>query len=83
MWLAPVGVELKGNQPFRLVFKLEDAGMRAGMQKAKKEAADKAKREADDATTKAKEDGHRDAEGGGAQDPARPSRRSGDGWKPR
>jgi len=56
VWLAPVGVELKGNQPFRLVFKLEDAGQYEQMQKQKKEAADKAKREADDATTKAGEE---------------------------
>jgi hypothetical protein len=63
IWMAPVGVELKGNQPFRLVFKLEDAGQYEAMQKAKKEAADKAKRDADDATAKAEEEqADRDAE---------------------
>lgn len=63
IWLAPVGVELKGNQPFRLVFKLEDAGQYEAMQRAKKEAADKAKRDADDAAAKAEEEqADRDAE---------------------
>lgn len=56
VWLAPVGVELKGNQPFRLVFKLEDAGQYEQIQRQKKEAADKAKREADEAASKADEE---------------------------
>ena len=56
VWLAPVGVELKGNQPFRLVFKLEDAGQYEQIQRQKKEAADKAKREADEAAAKADEE---------------------------
>ena len=56
VWLAPVGVELKGDQPFRLVFKLEDAGQYEQIQRQKKEAADKAKREADEAAAKADEE---------------------------
>ena len=56
VWLAPVGVELKGNQPFRLVFKLEDAGQYEQLQKQKKEAAEKARREADEAASKSEEE---------------------------
>lgn len=46
-WLAGVNAELKGNQPYRLVFKLTDRGQFDQIQKQK--ADDESKRELDEA----------------------------------
>jgi len=63
VWLAPVNQELKGNQVFRLVFKLEDAGQYEQMQRQKKDAAEKAARDADDAErAREEEQADKDAE---------------------
>ncbi|MBK8759183.1 MAG: hypothetical protein IPM03_01830 [Sulfuritalea sp.] len=54
-WLAPVNSELKGNQPFRLVFKLTDRGQYDEMQRRAKEDAAKREAETADADASAEE----------------------------
>ncbi len=56
VWLAGVNTELKGNQPFRLVFRNTDRGQYDEMQRRAKEATDKQKVDQEDADAKAEEE---------------------------
>jgi hypothetical protein len=56
VWLAGVNSELKGNQPFRLVFKWVDRGQYDELQRQAKEAANKRLSDEEDAEAKAEEE---------------------------
>jgi len=56
VWLAGVNSELKGNQPFRLVFKWVDRGQYDELQRQAKEAANKRLSDDEDAEAKAEEE---------------------------
>jgi uncharacterized protein YeaO (DUF488 family) len=56
VWLAGVNSELKGNQPYRLVFKWVDRGQYDELQRQAKEAANKRLSDDEDAEAKAEEE---------------------------
>jgi len=56
VWLAGVNGELKGNQPFRLVFRWTDHGQYDEMQRRAKEEATKKTHDDEDAQAKSEED---------------------------
>jgi hypothetical protein len=56
LWTSGVNAELKGNQPYRLVFKLTDRGQYDEMQRRAKEADTKRQTEDADAAAKAEEE---------------------------
>ena len=55
VWLAGVNTEIKGNQPFRLVFRLTDRGQYDEMQRRAREDASKKVQDDEDAQAKAEE----------------------------
>jgi hypothetical protein len=56
VWLAGVNTEIKGNQPYRLVFRLTDRGQYDEMQRRAREDATKRAQDDEDAQAKAEED---------------------------
>lgn len=56
VWTCGVNTELKGNQPYRLVFRLTDRGQYDELQRRAKEADAKRQADDDDAAAKAEED---------------------------
>ena len=55
VWLAGVNTEIKGNQPYRLVFRLTDRGQYDEMQRRAREDATKRAQDDEDAQAKAEE----------------------------